>query len=76
MRNAVAVADGERNGEVRFIGEVDMGRLGLARLLRARELTVVWVPDTGHEAMRDLVRAVPAPDRETPLWVLSGQSRG
>src|SRR3984893_1523903 len=24
---------------------------------RARELTAVWVPDTGHEAMRDLVRA-------------------
>lgn len=31
--------------------------LKLARLLRARELTPVWVPDTAHEAMRDLVRA-------------------
>ncbi|SDK65651.1 Transposase [Mesorhizobium muleiense] len=31
--------------------------LGLARLLRAGELTAVWVPDEGHEAMRDLVRA-------------------
>lgn len=30
---------------------------GLARLLRAGELTAVWVPDPGHEAMRDLVRA-------------------
>src|SRR5215470_2574241 len=30
---------------------------GLARLHRAGELTAVWVPDAGHEAMRDLVRA-------------------
>jgi len=29
----------------------------LARLLRAGELTPVWVPDVAHEAMRDLVRA-------------------
>jgi transposase len=29
----------------------------LARLLRAGELTYVWVPDTLHEALRDLVRA-------------------
>jgi transposase len=29
----------------------------LARLLRAGELTSVWVPDEGHEAVRDLVRA-------------------
>lgn len=29
----------------------------LARLLRAGELTYVWVPDPIHEAMRDLVRA-------------------
>jgi|TARA_R100000501_G_C2630224_1_gene125368 transposase len=29
----------------------------LARLLRAVELTYVWVPDPVHEAMRDLVRA-------------------
>jgi transposase len=29
----------------------------LARLLRAGELTAVWVPDEGHEAMRDLVRS-------------------
>ena len=29
----------------------------LAKLLRAGELTAVWVPDEGHEAMRDLVRA-------------------
>lgn len=120
-RNAIAVADGERGGEVRFIGEVDatpesMRRLvkrlaakherlyfcyeagptgynlyrlitslgypcivvapslipkkpgdrvktnrrdavALAKLLRAGELTAVWVPDEGHEAMRDLVRA-------------------
>jgi transposase len=30
---------------------------GLARLHRAGELTAVWVPDPGHEAVRDLVRA-------------------
>ena len=29
----------------------------LARLLRAGELTYVWVPDPLHEALRDLVRA-------------------
>src|SRR5580692_1232111 len=29
----------------------------LARLHRAGELTAVWVPDPGHEAMRDMVRA-------------------
>jgi len=29
----------------------------LARLHRAGELTAVWVPDPGHEAIRDLVRA-------------------
>ena len=29
----------------------------LARLLRAGELTSVWVPDAVHEAVRDLVRA-------------------
>jgi transposase len=29
----------------------------LARLHRAGELTAVWVPDAGHEATRDLVRA-------------------
>src|SRR3712207_1861005 len=31
--------------------------VSLARLLRAGELTAVWVPDEAHEAMRDLVRA-------------------
>jgi transposase len=31
--------------------------LGLAKLLRAGELTAVWVPDARHEAMRDLTRA-------------------
>ena len=120
-RNAIAVADGERGGEVRYIGEVDASdesmrcavkqitaeydevlfcyeagptgygpyrlikslgfdcmvvapsliprkpgdhvknnrrdAIGLAKLLRAGELTAVWVPDEGHEAMRDLVRA-------------------
>ena len=31
--------------------------LSLAKLLRAQELTAIWVPDVAHEAMRDLVRA-------------------
>jgi transposase len=31
--------------------------LNLAKLLRAGELTAVWVPGEEHEAMRDLVRA-------------------
>jgi transposase len=32
------------------------GAVGLAKLLRAGELTAVWVPDERHEAMRDLSR--------------------
>lgn len=120
-RNAIAIADAGREGEVRFFGEVDASdtsmrrviqrtaakfdrihfcyeagptgyglyrlirslghectvvapsliprkrgdrvktnrrdALSLARLLRAGELTAVWVPDEDHEAMRDLVRA-------------------
>lgn len=119
-RNAVALAEGGRNGEVRYLGEFDntsdgvaklirklasryetlhvcyeAGPTGyglyrqilalghrcmvvapsliprrsgdrvktnrrdaqsLARLLRAGELTAVWVPDETHEAVRDLVR--------------------
>ncbi len=31
--------------------------VSLARLLRAGELTPIWVPDEGQEAMRDLTRA-------------------
>jgi len=121
LRNAVAIADGGREGEVRFLGEIDntpaataklvrklaakyeritfcyeagptgyelqrqiksLGHeclvvapslipkkpgdrvktnrrdaVGLVKLLRAGELTAVWVPDRGHEAMRDLPRA-------------------
>src|SRR2546430_6670011 len=121
LRNAVAIADAGRAGEVRFLGEVEntgaataklvrklaakyqrltfcyeagptgyglyrqitsLGHacmvvapslipkkpgdrvktnrrdaVGLAKLLRAGELTAVWVPDEGHEAMRDLTRA-------------------
>lgn len=127
LRNAIAIADAGREGEVRFFGEVDAsntsmrrviqriatkfdrvhfcyeagptgyGRLirslghecmvvapsliprklgdrvktnrrdalALARLLRAGELTAVWVPDAGHEAMRDLVRSRAAGGRDT-----------
>ena len=121
LRNAVAIAEGGRDGEVRFFGEIDntveataklvrklagkyerltfcyeagptgyglyrqitgLGQacsvvapslipkkpgdrvktnrrdaMSLAKLLRAGELTAVWVPDEGHEAMRDLTRA-------------------
>jgi transposase len=120
-RNAVAIAEGGRGGEVRFFGEIENGTeataklvrklagkyerltfcyeagptgyglyrqitglghacnvvapslvpkkpgdrvktnrrdaVSLAKLLRAGELTAVWVPDEGHEAMRDLTRA-------------------
>lgn len=31
--------------------------VSVARLLRAGELTAVWVPDEGHEMTRDLVSA-------------------
>jgi len=31
--------------------------LSLVKLLRAGELTAVWVPDRHHEAIRDLTRA-------------------
>jgi len=121
LRNAVAIAEGGRQGEVRYFGEIDntlaavrrlvkklsgkharltfcyeAGPTGyglyrqirefghecmvvapslipkkagdrvknnrrdataLAKLLRAGELTEVWVPDERHEAMRDLTRA-------------------
>jgi transposase len=121
LRNAVAIADGARGGDVRFFGEIDnsgpataklvrrlaakhkgltfcyeagptgyglyrqIKSLGhecvvvapslipkkpgdrvktnrrdartLVKLLRAGELTSVWVPDARHEAMRDLTRA-------------------
>ena len=126
LRNAVAIADAGRGGEVRFLGEIDntpaasaklvrklvakykrltfcyeagptgyglhrqikdlgfecvvvapslipkrpgdkvktnrRDALSLAKLLRADELTAVWVPDGRHEAMRDLTRA-----RETAM---------
>ena len=126
LRNAVAIADGSRSGEVRYFGEIEnsapatvklvrklAGRyerltfcyeagptgyglyrqikslghecvvvapslipkkpgnqvktnrrdaIELAKLLRADELTPVWVPDRRHEAMRDLTRA-----RETAM---------
>ncbi|MGH7050326.1 MAG: IS110 family transposase [Acetobacteraceae bacterium] len=41
----------------------------LAKLHRAGELTPIWIPDTAHEAMRDLVRA-----RATAVRVL-GKAR-
>src|ERR1700737_1155321 len=129
LRNAVAIADSGRAGEVRFLGEIENSgaataklvrklaakyqrltfcyeagptgyglhrqikslgyecvvvapslipqrpgdkvktnrrdAISLAKLLRADELTAVWVPDQGHEAMRDLTRA-----RETAVMDL------
>ncbi len=44
-----------RTGERVKTDRLDAMRL--ARLLRAGELTPIWVPDETHEAMRDLVRA-------------------
>ena len=38
--------------------------MSLSKLLRAGELTAVWVPDPHHEAMRDLVRAREAAKRD------------
>lgn len=40
----------------------DAGKL--ARSLRAGDLTAVWVPDEGHEALRDVVRAREGAQRE------------
>src|ERR1700719_3673792 len=121
LRNAVAIAEGGRDGEVRYLGEIDateaatrklvsklaakydkltfcyeagptgyglyrliksLGHecivvapslipkrpgdqvktnrrdaLSQVKLLRAGELTAVWVPDRHHEAIRDLTRA-------------------
>ena len=121
LRNAVAIAEAGRTGEVRFLGEIETSEaatvklvkkladkyrrltfcyeagptgyglhrlieslghacmvvapslipkkpgervktnrrdaMALVKLLRAGELTAVWVPDERHEAMRDLVRA-------------------
>src|SRR6202011_3689000 len=121
LRNAVAIADAGRNGEIRYLGEIDntepetrklvaklaskharltfcyeagptgyglyrliksighdcivvapslipskpgdrvktnrRDAVNLTKLLRAGELTAVWVPDERHEAMRDLSRA-------------------
>ncbi len=39
----------------------------LARLLRAGDLTPIWVPDETHEAMRDLVRARSASKKDTKI---------
>ncbi|MCA1523489.1 transposase, partial [Bradyrhizobium sp. IC3069] len=38
----------------------------LARLLRAGELTAIWVPDEAHEAVRDLIRARRSAKEDAP----------
>ena len=137
VRNSVAIADGGRGGEIRYLGEVDATEesmrslikritskqqrahfcyeagptgyglyrlivglgfpctvvapsliprkpsdrvktnrrdaVALARLLRAGELTAVWVPDEGHEAIRDLVCARSAAV-ETLRWRIGNKS--
>ena len=42
----------------------------LARLLRAGELTFIWVPDEVHEAVRDLVRVLSDAARVNPRTAL------
>lgn len=41
--------------------------VSLARLLRAGDLTPIWVPDATHEAMRDLIRARSASKKDTKI---------
>jgi transposase len=43
--------------------------VGLAKLLRAGEITAVWVPDERHEAMRDLSRAREAARKDTATLI-------
>lgn len=64
-----------------FVG-IDVAKLKNAiavpepRLLRAGELTAVWVPDEGREAMRDLVRARTTVIAEfAPNWSLASVVR-
>jgi transposase len=51
-----------RAGERRKTNRIDATKL--AKLLRAGELTPVWVPDEGHEALRELVRTRSAACRD------------
>ena len=55
MRGGGAVADSEAAG--RSSEDQSARRPQPGKLLRAGELTAVWVPDRRHEAMRDLTRA-------------------
>lgn len=55
MHRCGSIFDSEETGRPVKTNRRDA--ISLARLLRAGELTAVWVPDEGHEAMRDLVRA-------------------
>src|SRR3954452_17989329 len=60
MCRGCAIADSKATGDKVKTNRRDA--LSLAKLLRADELTSVWVPDGRHEAMRDHTRA-----RETAL---------
>lgn len=41
--------------------------VSLAKLLRSGDLTMVWVPDETHEAMRDLIRARSASRKDSKI---------
>jgi transposase len=51
-----------KSGERRKTNRIDATKL--AKLLRACELTAIWVPDETHEALRDLVRTRSAASRD------------
>lgn len=55
MRRGCAIAHPGKPGDRVKTNRRDA--VSLARLLRAGELTAVWVSNEGYEAMRDLVRA-------------------
>ena len=66
LRNAVAVADAGRDGEVRFYGEVDASPEGMRRLaakLAGRYERLHFC----YEAGPDRLRAAPAAHRPRPL---------
>jgi transposase len=55
LQRGRAITDSRRAGDRVKTNRRDA--IGLAKLLRAGELTPVWVTDEGHEAIRNLVRA-------------------
>jgi hypothetical protein len=68
LMNAVAIAEGGPNGELRYFGEIPnteaATRKLVAKLAAKMALTAVWVPDERHEAMRSF--ALPPGGEEVP----------